>query len=58
MRNKIIRVYPVRTSRDKWNIKLFKTHKCTELCDINLETNGNELIITNNPNFRDGKCDK
>lgn len=58
MRNKIIRVYPIRTSREKWNINLFKTHKCTELCDINLETNGNELIITNNPNFKDGKCEK
>lgn len=59
MKDKIIRVYPIRTTRKKWNINLFKNHICTQLCNIKLETNNeNELIIKNNPNFKNGKCEE
>ena len=30
----ITRVYPIRTTRNKWKIPLFYTHKCNENCNI------------------------
>ena len=60
-RNKIIRIYPIRTSRRKWEIKLYKYHLCNESCNIKFELdddNPEQIIITRNPEYADGKCEK
>ena len=55
--NKIIRVYPIRTSRKKWKIPLFCYHKCNEeYCNVILANNNNQITILPNPDFIDGKC--
>jgi hypothetical protein len=37
----IIRVYPIRTTRSKWRIPLFNTHKCGENCNIDTAISNN-----------------
>ena len=60
VKNNILRTYPTRTSRNKWEIKLFSQHKCNESCNISFENDENfpeQILVTNNPKFIDGKCD-
>lgn len=58
----ITRVYPIRTTRNKWKIPLFCYHKCSEECNnILIENNDSEsendnYIIVNNPDYKNGKC--
>lgn len=57
MRN-VLRIYPIRTTRKKWGIKLFKPHKCGEYCSMNIQRiDSNDLLITTNPSYVDGKCE-
>jgi len=59
--NKIIRIYPIRTSRKKWEIKLYQHHLCTENCNIKIsiaDDNPNEIIISHNPLYINNKCEK
>jgi len=61
MSNRNIRIYPIRTSRKNWEIKLFQYHLCSENCNIRFlidNDNPNEIIITPNPNYINNKCDK
>lgn len=54
------RVYPIRLTRKKWDIKLFCRHICSENCNIKLVNNNdtdNQIIIVNNPEYIDGKCE-
>lgn len=56
----MLRIYPIRTTRNNWNIKLYSEHKCSENCDIIMEIDENDseqLIIKHNPTFIDGKCE-
>ena len=56
----MLRIYPIRTTRNNWSIKLYSEHKCCENCDIIMEIDENDseqLIIKHNPTFIDGKCE-
>ena len=51
------RVYPVRTTRDRWKIPLFCEHKCDESCNILfLKDEEDDYVIVENPNYKNGKC--
>lgn len=51
------RVYPIRTTRKKWNIPLFSYHNCNNDCNIIIVNDeSNQYVILENPNFIDGKC--
>ena len=59
----INRVYPIRKTRNKWKIPLFCYHKCSEECDTLIiensyssESENENYIIINNPDYKDGKC--
>ena len=59
-KNNILRRYPIRTTRNKWEIKLFSQHKCDESCNIRFENDINfpeQIIVTNNPKYVDNKCE-
>lgn len=54
------RVYPLRLTRKKWDIRLFCRHICSENCNITLVNNNetdNQILIVNNPEYIDGKCE-
>ena len=56
----MLRIYPIRTTRNNWSIKLYSEHKCSENCDIIMEIDENDseqLIIKHNPTFINGKCE-
>jgi len=60
VKNNILRTYPTRTSRNKWEIKLLSQHKCDESCNIRFENDINfpeQILVTNNPEFIDNKCE-
>ena len=60
MAKNILRTYPIRTSRNKWEIKLYSQHKCNENCNIHFENDKDfpdQIIVTNNPNYIDNKCE-
>ena len=53
----IRRVYPIRTTRNKWKIPLFCKHICNENCNILLISNdSHQYILLENPDFINGKC--
>lgn len=53
----IRRVYPIRTTRNKWKIPLFCNHICNESCNILLvSNNSHQYILLENPDYIDGKC--
>jgi len=60
MSNKnILRVYPIRITRKKWNIKVYNYHKCSEHCKIKFlhdKEFPDQILITNNQDYKDGKC--
>ena len=61
MSDKIIRRYPIRKTRKKWNIKLYSRHICSEFCDIKILRDARiptQLFIMNNPFYKNGKCEK
>ena len=54
------RIYPIRTTRNNWDIKFYNHHVCNEECDIIMEIDENDdqqLIIKHNPTYHDGKCE-
>ena len=56
----ILRRYPIRKTRNKWEIKLFSQHVCNNNCIIRFmedENNPERIIIYNNPKFINGKCE-
>jgi len=58
IKEQIKRIYPIRTTRNKWNIPLFSCHKCNTNCNIMLitENNSENYFFKENPNYKDGKC--
>ena len=61
MSNKKIRIYPIRTTRNQWNIKLYRYHNCSDQCKINIIEDSeypDEILLITNPSYKDGKCDK
>jgi hypothetical protein len=58
MKSAITRIYPIRTTRQHWNIPLFNYHICSEECSI-IEVQYENLILNiNNPDYKidDKKC--
>jgi len=56
---KITRVYPVRTTRDRWKIPLFCYHNCNESCNIIIINDTSfEYKISENPDYKNGMCSK
>ena len=56
-KKKITRVYPVRTTRDRWRIPLFCYHNCNESCNIIIINDTTyEYKIAENPDYKDGMC--
>lgn len=56
--NNQLRIYPIRNTRKKWNINLYKYHTCSEDCNKRLIADSDELILTDNPNYINGVCEK
>jgi hypothetical protein len=59
MSSKIVRVYPIRTTRRKWKIPIFCYHKCEEYCSIKITrdiNNLNQIMFIENTDYKDGKC--
>ena len=58
--NDLVRVYPIRFSRDEWNIKLYCYHNCTERCSKiyqrDVFPNEDNYYLTDNPDYVDNKC--
>ena len=58
--SKILRMYPIRTTRRKWDIKLYRYHNCTEYCGIKVVNDyeyPEQLLIIDNPNYKNNKCE-
>ena len=54
-------MYPIRTTRRKWDIKLYRYHNCTEYCGIKVVNDyeyPEQLLIIDNPNYKNNKCEK
>ena len=58
MNNKILRVYPIRKTRKRWDIRLFRIHKCNEKCKYDISIENNIINIKDNLVYKEGKCDK
>lgn len=54
----MIRIYPIRTTRNHWNIYFYCNHKCTPNCEFLVISNSTELALEKNPEFKDGHCSK
>jgi hypothetical protein len=63
MSTDIVRIYPIRTTRQNWDIPLYCYHKCSEnKCSKQLvRSQGDAEILyqfIDNPNYIDGKCQR
>jgi hypothetical protein len=62
--SKIIRNYPIRLSKNKYNIPIYSLHKCTILCSYiisciyNTNIEENTIILEINKNYINNKCEK
>ena len=59
--NNIRRIYPIRTTRRKWDIKLYKYHNCTEYCNIVFTIDNeypDQILIINNSKYINGRCER
>lgn len=53
----MIRIYPIRTTKKKWNIFFYSKHQCSSNCEYFVENDENlELNIYRNPEFKEGFC--
>ena len=53
----MIRIYPIRTTKSKWNIFFYSKHQCSSKCEYFIENDENlELSILKNPEFKEGFC--
>jgi len=50
------RIYPIRTTKNKWKIKLHKIHFCNSNCKIKIIKEHDSLVLINNPDYKDEKC--
>ena len=52
-----MRIYPIRTSRNQWNIKIFCNHMCNHRCETIITNREDDLIcISINPSFINNTC--
>jgi len=55
----MLRIYPIRTTKNRWNIYFYCKHKCTTNCEyIVMSSDSTELILEKNPEFKNGVCSK
>jgi len=56
----LVRKYPIRTTRDKWEIRLYSKHICSDKCSeiITNLPNSNIFVISKNPNHVCNNLDK
>jgi hypothetical protein len=55
----MLRIYPIRTTKNQWNIYFYCKHKCATKCEyIVMSNDSTELVLEKNPDFRDGFCSK
>ena len=54
----MIRIYPIRTTRNQWNIFFYCKHICDRKCEIVVENDDyeNNLRVLVNPDFNNGFC--
>jgi hypothetical protein len=50
------RLYPIRTSANAWNIRLYSTHSCSNECRLSAIEDDFGIVIVPNPLYIDGKC--
>lgn len=54
----MLRIYPIRTTKNQWNIYFYCKHKCTTKCEYIIMSDSTELVLEKNPEFKDGFCSK
>ena len=47
----MLRIYPIRTTKNQWNIYFYCKHKCTTKCEYIIMSDSTELVLENNPDF-------
>jgi len=54
----MIRIYPIRKTRNHWNIYFYCKHICNQKCEILILNNSyeNNLSVSRNPDFNNGFC--
>ena len=60
-KNSLLRIYPIRTTRKKWVIKLYHIHKCTDDCNIRIsysDDDPDQIVVSYNPLYVNGKCER
>jgi len=58
MSSEITRIYPVRTTKEKWNIPLYSNHECSNCCSKIIIEDVDGYRFENNPNYieEEKKC--
>ena len=51
-----MRIYPIRTTRDKWNIHIFCYHKCSPECETVAVDRGGYIEVSLNPFYINNVC--
>lgn len=51
-----MRIYPIRTSRNKWIINIYGSHQCNPGCETIIINRGDYIDVTLNPFFINNKC--
>jgi len=56
----MIRIYPIRTTKNQWSIFFYSKHECTTNCEYMIisDISSPELIIEKNPEYNNGICSK
>ena len=53
-----MRIYPIRTSRNKWTIKIYGFHECNQGCETVIFHSGDYVDVRINPTYINNVCDK
>ena len=51
-----MRIYPIRTTRDKWNIHIYCHHKCSPECETIAVDRGGYIEVSLNPSYINNIC--
>ena len=56
----MIRIYPIRTTKNQWSIFFYSKHECTTNCEYMIisDISSPELVIEKNPEYNNGICSK
>ena len=52
----MIRIYPIRTTKKRWNIYFYCKHKCKKNSEYLVVSESTELVVYKNPEFKNGFC--